>query len=70
MGTTLPWSFFARDAVTVARSLIGAILLVDRIGGLIVELSGPTPWNTAMVGPAGHAYMGRPYEMYWFVNFV
>jgi 3-methyladenine DNA glycosylase Mpg len=37
MATTLPQSYFARDAVAVARELIGAVLLVDKIGGRIVE---------------------------------
>jgi DNA-3-methyladenine glycosylase len=67
METTLPQSFFARDAVTVARELMGAILLVDGIEGRIVEteaytsddpashsFGGPPPRNAAMFGPLPH----------------
>lgn len=82
-GAPLDESFYARSVHEVARDLIGCALLVDGVGGVIVETEsyhasepachayvGLTPRTEPLFGPPGRAYVYLSYGIHSLLNAV
>lgn len=84
MSTPLSRDFFTRSTVTVAKDLLGKIIVFGNTSGYITETEayighddpachaarGKTPRNAVMFGPAGFSYVYFIYGMYHCLNFV
>lgn len=80
----LPYEFYNRHTVEVARDLLGKKLVFGPYQGIITEteayrgpddeashsFKGLTPRTVAMFGPAGHSYVYFIYGMYYCLNIV
>jgi DNA-3-methyladenine glycosylase len=83
-GRILARDFYARGAVTVARDLLGKVLVHGPTAGIIVETEaylggddlashtarGITDRTRVIFGPPGHAYVYLVYGMYECLNLV
>ena len=84
LGRILPRGFYDRATVTVARELLGQVLVHGPTAGVIVETEaylggedlaahsarGITPRTRVIFGPPGHAYVYFIYGMYECLNLV
>lgn len=82
-GARLPGSFYERSVLEVAWDLVGCELLVDGVGGTIVETEayrsdepachayvGLTARTAPLFGPPGHAYVYLSYGIHSLLNVV
>ncbi len=83
MTVLIDQTYFARPSLDVAPDLIGATLLVNGVGGIIVETEayrrddpashsfpGPTKRNAVMFAGPGLVYVYFIYGVHWCLNFT
>jgi DNA-3-methyladenine glycosylase len=83
MITNLAGIDFSAPSELVAKQLIGVTLLVNGVGGRIVETEaydreepashcygGETPRNFSMFGPPARSYVYQSHGIHWCLNFV
>jgi DNA-3-methyladenine glycosylase len=84
LGRILPRNFYERSTVTVARELLGQVLVHGPTAGMIVETEaylggddlaahsarGITERTRVIFGPPGHAYVYFIYGMYECLNLI
>jgi DNA-3-methyladenine glycosylase len=74
---------FGASSFSVAKQLIGTFLLLNGVGGIVVEteaydeseaashgFNGPSVRNAPLFGPPGRAYVYRSYGIHWCLNIV
>jgi DNA-3-methyladenine glycosylase len=84
VSSIIPRPFYARDAVTVARELLGKLLVHGGTSGIIIETeaylgiddlaahsaAGITPRTKVIFGEPGHAYVYLNYGIHECLNIV
>jgi DNA-3-methyladenine glycosylase len=82
-GRRLRRAFFENEVEVLAPALLGISIIVNGVGGVIVETEaydsgdpaaysfrGPTKHNAVLFGAPGQAHVHKIYGLHWSLNFV